>query len=37
MTPFYYKTNCEEQAKLKNLITLHTKIAFNITVYQKKK
>ncbi len=37
MTPFYYKTNFEEQAKLKELKTLNTKVAFNITVYQKKK
>lgn len=36
MTPYYYKTSAEDQAKLADVETLTTPIAFGISVYRKK-
>ena len=36
MTPYYYKTSAEDQAKLAQVQTLSTPIAFGISVYRKK-
>lgn len=36
MTPYYYKTSAEDQAKLAQVQTLTTPIAFGISVYRKK-
>ena len=36
MTPYYYKTSAEDQAKLADVESLSTPIAFGISVYRKK-